>query len=334
MEFIKNRKWLILCFTIIAVLLLIIIFDQSSPLPNYIGITETLSQPETEDLPKVDTVVYKDDKTGFMMDIPADWSKVIKDGCTTFIHSASASSVQIKIQKYFPQVTTPTKESKQADIVTEGNKFINFVWFDNSSYMTAYQVQTSEESVTDYIETVYFDRQDVITVTYTVNDKYYSRLSPTLDLMMESASWEKEKAIPETLHLYYNEFGNFEFAVPNTWETGIVNGSFVALDKQSGCSLTVAAVKNKANYSSISQLDYTNTIGRQYSGFSLKEYRNSANAITATGVYSSKTGQIITMHYMFTNGVYEYSLLYECPVSVYQQQKDLFEESAKLFRTF
>ena len=102
-RFLAIRVIVILIFTG-----LYFIINQQTPLPGYVGDTSSI----TSTLENEDTIgemeTYQDPDTGFSISIPIDWQQVTMDGYQTFIHSASASSIQIQVQDYYPQVNMVT----------------------------------------------------------------------------------------------------------------------------------------------------------------------------------------------------------------------------------
>ena len=95
----KQKKWVpIIIVIVLIVAIILFVQSQKTTLPVYIDEeTAETKQPQTVSIP---LETYTDNKTGFTIGIPEGWQKVIKDGYATFIHSPSATSIQIQIMDY------------------------------------------------------------------------------------------------------------------------------------------------------------------------------------------------------------------------------------------
>ena len=331
----KKRSFIVILFIVILIFTgLYFIINQQTPLPGYVGDTSSI----TSTLENEDTIgemeTYQDPDTGFSISIPIDWQQVTMDGYQTFIHSASASSIQIQVQDYYPQVNMVTQETVSSLAAQQGYTLLNFYWNDNSSYVTMYQGTGNNGAVMDYIELVYFDRSNVITVYYTFNSEYYDRLEDIITATVDSISWERADPIQADLRLYYNEIGNFEFATPINWISGIQNGTYYAQDESTGSALTVSVAESTSTFAGVSQLDYVNQASTSRSNFMLSSYNADDNIIYAMGSYTYNNQQIIFVQYLIASGSFQYNLTFECPASSFDGQKERINTAVEYFRIF
>ena len=83
---------LLLVITLISVFIAVC-QPASNDLPQYSSESaideSSVSELSIED---IDTFIYADESTGFTIEIPQGWTKVIKSGSPTFIHNPSATS--------------------------------------------------------------------------------------------------------------------------------------------------------------------------------------------------------------------------------------------------
>lgn len=86
--------------------------------------SDKVSQEDTdedkEDDLDIDMSVYTDNKVGFSISVPSDWNQVTKDGYPTFIHSASASSLQIQTLDYDPSINNTSEDTISTQIAEVG----------------------------------------------------------------------------------------------------------------------------------------------------------------------------------------------------------------------
>ena len=67
-------------------------------------------------------------------EVPSDWNQVTKDGYPTFIHSASASSLQIQTLDYDPSINNTSEDTISTQIAEDGKTFLSFQKSTDTSY--------------------------------------------------------------------------------------------------------------------------------------------------------------------------------------------------------
>ena len=126
--------------------------------------SDKVSQEDTdedkEDDLDIDMSVYTDNKVGFSISVPSDWNQVTKDGYPTFIHSASASSLQIQTLDYDPSINNTSEDTISTQIAEDGKTFLSFQKSTDTSYEIQYQ--SHGNSTYDYVERVYWDRSKIV----------------------------------------------------------------------------------------------------------------------------------------------------------------------------
>lgn len=79
--------------------------------------------------------------------------------------------------------------------------------------------QTIQENILyDNIEINRYDLNTAVRVSICVPDDAYKLLQKEISATVNSVSWEPRSPIPEEYLLIYNDFGAFEFAVPENWD--------------------------------------------------------------------------------------------------------------------
>ena len=98
---------------IAAMLFVFIVFaTKQDNLNVYNGGNSTYTvESESETEKEVVSNTYMNKDIDLSMQIPDGWQHVTKDGYDTYVHSASASSIQIQVMAYYPMVNNATAES-------------------------------------------------------------------------------------------------------------------------------------------------------------------------------------------------------------------------------
>ena len=326
-----NKPWAGVIVIIVMIVTLITIFGQNKPLPGYVE-TETAGTESTSEC-AVSVKTYIAPKTGLTLSIPEEWQQVNKNGNALFVHRASASSIEIQEDDYYPDITAATAELLASRITAKGYDFKSFNWMSNSSFALTYSKTLNGRS-TNYIEITEFDRNNIVRIIYSADSEYYNKIKTAIEQSIDSIQWEPKNPIPEEFMLQYSEYGNFEFGIPIGWTTGTNNGAYYAQDNKTGAIMVLTATQSSITYENVSQLDYVSIASQGRNSFALRSYSADKNIIRGTAVYTSNNQQYMLMQYLIANGSYEYSITFECPVSVYDQTEALYNNAIALFRVF
>lgn len=325
---------IIMCF----VLGLIITISQmnNQPLPGYIdgtaNIATTISPYESQRVnPEMQQI--SDEATGITMEVPKDWTKIIKDGFTTYIHQASATYVQLQKTPYVAGINNITEEIIREELSSSGAAFVSFNRDSNAGYTTLYQTK-NQNTIYDWIEITRVDRQYIVRVVICATDENYNKLEKEIMIMAESVQWTPSNPIPDDFLLTYNQFGNFEFAVPITWSKGIEEGEYVARDPETGAEMRVGVYESNATYENVNQAKYAEYYGVGKTGFAVKEFTANRNIIYAISSYIVNNINVYRIDYMLATGMFEYTISFVCPTDYYQERAGLFDTAIRLFRTF
>ena len=309
--------------------------NQAS-LPAYVEQDEDVIQEEEQqeeekkDIPLTD---FTDEKTGFTIGVPTDWTYVLKNGNATFVHAPSQSSLTIKVAEYEPTLLLAKSDTISNSLSEQGFTLTYFYWIDNSSYAMSYQGH-SNGYLYDYISITSFDRETSVTLTYTVQDQKLERLQDEISASIDSISWKKAYPIPNNFRLYYSDFGNFEYGVPENWNLNVVNGIFYAEEPNMHASIAVTAKQNDVSYQNVSQVEYLSFVTQGRSNFNLQNFSNDNGLISTNGTYKSGNQIIMFSQLLYANNGFEYSITMECPYETYAEVQPYFDVEKALFRAF
>lgn len=290
------------------------------------------TEAETEET--VASFTYSNSALAMTMEIPEGWEYVLKDGYDTYVHSASASSVQIQVLSYYPMVNNVSSDSLSETYAGYGYTLTEFGFMSNCSYYVIYQASTSSGSVTDYIEEVFWDRSHVLKVVMCFDDSNYDRLQNEIWNSLNSIYWEQEDPVPLDLFLTYFSNGDFEFAVPMDWVIGSTDSSYYAYDETDGSSMTVYVLEDSTSVGDISQIDYANYLSNGVDDFILTQFNATDEYLYGEASYTSNGTSMYAVQYYFANGVYNYILTWECPYSIAETVVPVAREALALTRIF
>ena len=184
-----GRFWPFILIGSMLILFLVSATKQEN-LDVYTGGNSTYTvESESETNKKVISNTYMNSLINLSMQIPDSWQHITKDGYDTYIHSASASSIQIQVMSYYPMVNNATVDSLSESYNTRGMEITEFQFLSDNSYYLIYQSK-GLSGITDYIEYVIWDRQHVAKIVVTFNDENYDKLKDELWYCLDSISWD------------------------------------------------------------------------------------------------------------------------------------------------
>lgn len=340
MEENKNIK-IIGAFVVICIVIAIIITVSqlnNQTLPGYVeennNMIVTTVAPYAPETVNPEMQLITDNSVGLSMYVPQNWTKVIKNGNVMFVHQDTSAYVSIIKSAYVPNVLNVSSESIQSELAAIGANFISFKPDGNCGHTLLYQ--TYENDVLyNLIEVTRVDLQNVVKVVICVPATAYKSLEKEVDYMASSVSWNPANPIPADFILAYNEFGNFEFAVPAAWSRGIENNEYVARDTNySSAEMHVSVTETSNLYTGVNQAIYAEYLSAGKEGFSIKQFTCTDNLIYCVSTYTINTFPVYRVEYLLATGAFEYGIAFICPTSFYEEESKLFEIAFSLFRTF
>lgn len=317
---------------LIALIIILTIFitkcSQSSPLPAYGGDGEETPSPVPTSVP-FDSQDYVNEEIGLTMKVPAGWQYVVKGGIPTFIHKESVSSLQIQVSEYTPYVLYVTQESLTEEIASAGGQLMEYVRASDAQYLVRYQINDMV-----YTEETMFDRLHVVRVVYTVSYENMFYLGDQINASLLSISWTAQTPFPSGFKVFYNQFGNFEYAVPDNWYYGVVDDTFFAQSPETEATMSISVVQTDADYSEVTQSDYMQFISSNYPSYILNSFAHDKYMVYAVGSYSNGTQRYMLIQYIIARTGFEYTITFICPYDKYNEEAELYTKTIDVFRFF
>lgn len=314
--YIRNKGFNPLIILIVFIIGLSIFFTvinqkkQNNELPVYVDGDELSTESPVENIKDIDMVLIEYPE--FTINIPSDWTKVIRNGNDNFIHSPSATSVSINISEYYPEINNIDESIVSTNVANSGYGFVSFMKTSTSSYEAIYQ--DLDNNTYDYIEEVFWTKDKIVTLTFTVNDTYYNKMADYFNAIYNSFKWnEDQNIIPDDIMLIYIEYGDFEFALPISWSVGIQDNAIYATNSDNTAQVVITVIENPLSLDSVTAYDITNLLQPQRpNGFILQYVSNSVNYLKAAAQYYNNDGiNMENRTYLFANGVFLYTVQFD-----------------------
>lgn len=330
-----QNPYILILGVIVILSMLFTIFSQKRQ--DKLAVYQDSNKVETKDSKEdeskkldVETEIYTDNEHHFSLSIPKDWEQVTKGGYPTFVHSASASSLQVQVLDYDPAVNNESQTTLSAKIADDGKTFVSFDKKTTSSYELMYQ--DFQNSTYDYIEEVYWDRDNIIKLVCTFNDKNYEKIKPYYELILNSFAWQRANEIPADYAMYYNDQAGFEVMIPAAWTLGASGNAVVATDGDTGASETLMMTNNTSYFDSVTATDMAKILNTGQSGFMMNSYDNSKETATAKCTYIIDNVQYQETVYGYATGKAMYFVMFDYEAGTVSDE--MIELCGNSFRTF
>lgn len=328
----KPRNWVLamLVLSVMAALLVSFTSSFSSNLPSYSQPNTTVEPPEQKQPEKTyDTQLFTAEDKAFSMEVPSGWTRAVKDGCDTFLNPNDGARISFAVSAYDPALNMVTQETVSGNVTQSGGLLGAFLKNSNASFVEVYEI-----GAVDYFEYHIWDLDTHIQVYVEVPAAQYSSYNDLILHLFDTFQWEQPNPIPEGYTLYYSEYGNFEFALPDGWEYGIQNGAFIAQSSESGANFRVTVTNTTSDLSAISQIDYTNVMSAGKSGYMQSAYNNTGSILTSEASFISENVQYAELHSILATGAFQYEFLFQTPADSAEVTMPEFLTVTKCFRVF
>lgn len=320
----SSKNWLIIVI-VIAVLLCAVASYVNRPLPAYID-TPSQSQTETPEIDLPELATYEDDHVLF--EYPQAWRKTVKSGNTTFLNT-DGTYLMFQQTSYQPQINSVTDASLQNELAAAGKQPLYFERLTTSSFLLSYQ--------TDRIvswEYVTWDLEHECRLIFAYNEDETEKYQNLIPAIFGSFQWEQQAPIPNSLYLVYNAFGNFEFAVPAGWTSGVSSEAFCATNMETGSVFCVTVSETDlTTLRETSQIQYAQA-AQSRSNLYIKNYGAADKQITAESLYTLQGSQMLFYHVMALQDGYLYEFMLDAPISIGEADYNTFLDCMPYFRTF
>ena len=231
-------------------------------------------------------------------------------------------------------VNNVTDASLQETLTESGYTLTEFDYIGDNGYYDIYQGLNNTGAV-DYIEHVFWDRSHVVKILAIVNDVNYAKIKDELWFAINSAEWTYEDPITPGYYLNYQLYGDFEFAIPDTWQFSSTDSSLYAYDEQSGAMMTVNVLEDPSMLSDITQIDYNNFLSlRSESNFMLNVFQQYSDYIYGEATYDNNGVATALAQTYYANGTYQYIITYEFPTAYADPYYQISVDGLSLTRIF
>ena len=133
---------------------------------------------------------HKNENPPFTVNVPAGWTKIVKNGYTTWVDKASASSFRTQIGVSDAAILEVTRDSVAAELAAVGAEFVNFYWMDEWNFACMYRTFTESGSLAN-IEITAFNRRHIVRFVFVINEVYYNQLENVVAQMIDSFVWDR-----------------------------------------------------------------------------------------------------------------------------------------------
>lgn len=333
-EYEKRRVSYWVPIAIVIVLISLIVVYTSSQEQQNVYQGEENTAPTESKAESIALETHKLDQINLSYGVPADWTKVIKDGKLTYIHVASTSYFQMEVKEYTPELVTISQDYAMSELNNAGMTLISFQWSDNTTFIVLYSKGMDESDATYYVDTVTFDQQHYVHASYSFPGKYYERIMPIITAMIDAVKWDKEKPYPTDMTMIYNGTGMVEFSFPSAWQAGIKDNVLYAQDSSSGLSVSYIINSSTVTYGNITQLDYMKWASSGRSNFALQSFNCTVSQIDTVATYYSNNQKMVLVQRMIATGSYEYIISFEVPQSTYKDQQTTIDTLLSLVKIY
>lgn len=310
---------------IVAFILIIIICAKEPPLPAYDAALD--DAPATPDFSWGTS--YTDNGAGISLIIPNDFTYVVKSGMNTWVHAGSSAYFQINAREYQPSILGVTEESLINEVTTYGGAFEGFSRISDTSYMCKYSINGSV-----YIDRFDFDRERIVTTTFSCPDEYDDRMSHIGVRTLETVEFYTQYQFPTDVAMYYNELGNFQYGIPKNWQATIDDGILYASDTTYGIEMMLYVEPSNDTFADYTQIDYVNETSQAYARYVLSSFQSSDTTVEAIGQYYFNGSQRVLMQFMMRTGEYMYHLYFTCPTDTFQSAEPTIANLINLFSVY
>lgn len=328
----KPRNWfaVMIVFAVLAALMMNFFSSFGTNMPAYSSPNELVEPDVTQqETPQssIETTLYTSE-LGFSMKVPKDWTFVVKSGNDTYVNAKDGASIVFAVSTYNPALNSVTRESVYSDVVNAGGVFGDYEQVSNSAYLVVYEIGSL-----DYFEYSIWDLDTLVRVAVQIPAQSYTAYRDDILAILNTFSWEKPNPVPEGYSMYYSEYGDFEFPIPDGWEYGIENGSLVVLSADGAAGYQVSLTNTTAYLNDVSQIDYVEAMGSGKANYMLSSFSNTGSLLTAEASYSSNGETCRQIHNILATGEYQYEVIFQYPqgASEYEQ---VYLTIAKYLRVF
>lgn len=328
--FSKPTGIVILVLAVLVLSLLITISNQNqnkTQLPAYMPSESTEVSSDTA-LFEEELMEYKSETMPYSMQVPAAWQYILQDNFPAFVNEADGTTIKFSEMQYSPSINMVTKDSLQSDLSGAAGTLVDFSKLTSTSYISLYEI-----SGIYYLEYTVWDHSNIVRVVFMYrgeNGAYYTEFAKYL---LDTFCWEWADPIPSGYYIYYSNFGNFEFGVPETWDAYIDNGSFIAISP-SQSQMICTVIENNDPIQNIDAAQFANLYIPNVSEYNVVTFQNTGSVIVAEYSFLSNGVECRFIGNILSNNGYVYQFAFLCSIDAYSVDGESYIQSLDLFQVF
>ena len=289
--------------------------------------TEESSVEETHLIPG-EFSLFESAKVQLSMKVPDSWTYAIQEGKDVYVNSADKTTLSIGFTDYYPEVNNESEAAYTNYVSQLSGSLIQYYKIDNSSYSATYQIKD-----TIYYVAKSWDLSHCMEVMFATSTSLQDYYYDTIVYLFDSIQWQKETPIPESVYIFFNEFGAFQFGVPVDWTTEIINGTLIVQNPTTMGYFTVNVEASDMNLNEITQIQYLNTYGQKQS-YLLSSYSNVNGSLSVEASYSENGDRVRSIHNVITANGFLYELKFESLEENFEADRQLYLKAISLFEIF
>lgn len=312
------------------IVLIVVLFGQSKQrqLPTYEAPSTQATEAHVNKL-DIEYQTINNQAVGYTMVVPAEWQIVENENVVSVINQMDKTTISIEAMDYFGSINNDS-ESTIAEYAQSGNGTLyTFTKLSTSEYTCSYDYDSCF-----YAEYFTWDLDTIIKVSCICTSDLTDKYLDTFSYMLDTFHWEKKNPIPDGYFMLYNENGNFEFAVPLDWSSGIDNNGMWTAVSAAGSTIQCDLHNYTGDLSEITEANYAELAGiGNAEGFELTFFQNQGNVCMAEGTYYIGTTQYCIATTLLAKNGLMYEFNFGCTAANYDDM-NYYVTAIKLFRVF
>lgn len=315
---------------ILISLLLTLMSGNQSNLPQYEGKDPLQSSCESGSS-QIDGDFTDFRKGNYSLLVPTDWERMEVEGCDTFIHAASQSTIQIRTYDYDYHVNITTADAMQQYITSIQGIFYGFQMNSTSDFTTVFD---KDDYI--YMVEVQWDRNSIIAIVGSVPTEYYDRQRQReiIEKSVTSLKVQWEDPIAEDVLLIYSDTAQMEFALPTAYTTQAIDSGINAVREDTGAELTIMLTPTTSDLLNMTEVEYVSFSSQNCSDFMLRSFSNNGGRIDGSATYTLDGDQYILLQSIVPWYDNECIMTLTVPAALSEEDVTLFQKCVGYVRFF
>lgn len=310
----NNKKGII--FLAIALLLVgFVVSNKNTSLAEY----KEPPTVEVEETKSYSTTLYLTDN--FSIPYPTGWTPVNDGNICQFIDTATATTIELSLRQYTPSLNILNEPSVASNLSNNGYELSKFTKLSNCCYRAEYH-----KDRVAYIETVYWDYNNMYTVLGKYKPEYYNSVYDLITYCSDHFEW-KGNIIPLGYHVNYYPDKGFAPTIKDSWGVTEDESTVYINDSEFGTYIEITTYNTAEDYSDVTQLMLTeySSIGKE--NYIQSSFSNTGDKITSVATYTINGEKVEQYQYHIATGERQYKI----NIEFYNSQAENVYNSVQIF---